>query len=187
MYDINFFESYLPKPKKTNYLLLFGLLILILLLAGIAYLEYDHYLKVKTMNDKIQKFENDSNSSGVKNELNNFKEKKQIQLELGSTLAKLDVVDTYLNMNKVVYAGLLSDVSRAVPSNCFISQIEIANNTINISGYAESYRSIAQFQHQLRSVERLTYVFAPVMKKTDLNHTFTIACLIQLEVGDESK
>ncbi len=88
----------------------------------------------------------------------------------------------YLKVKKVIYSGLLTDISRSVPDNCYINDISIDNNTVNITGYADSYESVAQFQHQLRGVDRLKLVFAPNMAEDNSNYSFSIAALIKVEV-----
>ncbi len=187
MYDINFFESYLPKPKKTNYLLLFAILILLLFIGAIGFFEYQHYLKKTELEKKIEEFESQYNSSKVSDELSKFADKKIMQQTLGSTLAKLDVVDQYLDYKKVVYSGLLSEISRSVPDKVFIAEIQIEEHTVVISGFAESYKAIAQFQHQLRSVESLGYVFAPEMQESESNYSFSLAAAIRSEDENEGE
>ncbi len=182
MYDVNFFEGYLPKPKKTNYTALIMLLIGVLLIGAIGFLEFTHYENRNSLKEEIKRYEAENNDPEVHEQLAQYEAKKQVQMEMSSTLSKLEIIDVFMLIKKVVYSGLLTEVSKSVPDNCYINDISIEDNTVNISGYADGYESVAQFQHQLRDVDRLKLVFTPTISEDNSNYAFSIAALIELGV-----
>ena len=64
--------------------------------------------------------------------------------------------------------------------------MSISDNQLVISGYSDAYESIALFQHQLRSLDALTEVFAPTMAEVQGNYSFTITAALNMEVSLEN-
>ncbi len=91
-----------------------------------------------------------------------------------------------MKAKNAVYSGLIGEITMAVPENCFIMDISIGEDNIMISGYADGYESVAQFQHQLRSIDRLRVIFNPNISKEDANYSFSIAGKVKVEVADEN-
>ncbi len=185
MHDINFFQQYLPKPKKKDYGMLLMLILLLLVVCAIAYFEYDYYMKSTALKTHIKEVEAKNKDPETLKQLEIIDRKNQIHMSLDQTLGKLSIVDSYMNLKKTVYAGLLTDISDSVPEKCYISDISIENDTVNITGFADSYESVAQFQHQLRELDKLQYVFSPNMAEQNANYAFTLAVLMKVEVDYE--
>ncbi len=187
MYDINFFEPYLPQPKKTNVALIGFIIFLVLIIGAIGYLELDYNSKKNDLVDSIDKVKAKTDDPELKEKLEKLSAKKQIQTSLTDTLDRLTLVDAYMQVKKTVYSGLLTDVTNSVPENCYIRDINIENDIIKISGYAKGYDSIAQFEHQLRQMKKLKQVFSPSMSEENSNYAFSISAIMKVEVNYESK
>lgn len=187
MYDIDLFARKHPKPKKTNYMALIIVLVLLLLAGGIFYLEFS-FLRTKTeLDDKLIELDDNINNPVTLAKLKDADDQKMRNTELERVLERLNIVDSFMEVSNTVYYGLIEEISQSVPENCFISEINIAEVNITISGFADSYESVAQFQHQLREIQRVAYVFNPSINKEGANYSYEISAILRVEVTNENQ
>lgn len=187
MYDINFFERRKPKPKKTNYLALLVLAIVALLLLAIVLLEFGFIKEKNRIQEDMDMVQSDLENPETISLLKNINEKQAQNIELSRVLERLNIVDGFMGAKNVVYHGLIDEISRAVPENCFINQIQVGEDSVSIVGFADSYESVAQFQHQLRKIKRLGVIFNPNISKESANYSYSIAGLVKVEVADDNQ
>lgn len=186
MYDINFFERYKPKPKKTNYYALAGLCLVALLVFAIIFFEIGFMTKQSELQTKIDEINTEISSPANVKLIKEIDEKNVHNIELSRVLERLGIVDSFMGAKNVVYSGLVGEISKSVPAKCFIRDISIGESSIMITGFADGYESVAQFQHQLRTIQRLTTIFNPNIEEDNANYSFSIAGKVKMEVLDEN-
>lgn len=187
MYDIDLFARKHPKPKKTNYLALISILALLLLAGAIFFLEFTFLKSKSDLNQQIEELEYSINDPATVAKLKMADEQKMRNTELERVLERLNIVDSFMEVSNTVYYGLIEEISKSVPENCFISNITISEVNIQITGFADSYESVALFQHQLRDITRLAYVFNPAITKEGANYSYEINAILRVEVTNENK
>ncbi len=185
MYDINLFERYKVKPKKTNYFTLFFVLILIILLAGIGYSEYKYYTEKNTIQSQIDELKDFSTDPKTIKLLADIETKTVINQETKNNLQKLYLVDNYANFSNVVSEEFLTEISNAVPENCFVNKLSIASDNVSLAGFADSFETVANFEHRLRKTSRLTMLFNPGISEENANYSYTFSARLRKEINDE--
>lgn len=187
MYDIDLFSRKHPKPKKANYLALIVILVLLLLGGAIFFFEFN-YLRTKSeISEKMILLDEEISNPATIAKLAKADEERVRNTELERVLERLNIVDSFMEVSNTVYYGLIEEISKSVPEHCYIVNINIAEVNIQISGFADSYESVAQFQHQLREMPRLAYVFNPSITKDGANYSYEISAILRVEVTNENK
>ncbi len=187
MHDINLFDRFKPQPKKTNYIGLLLFLLFAILIGFIGYNELKFYNEKKQLVSEIENLKNYSNSQEVKEKLREIDEKQRLNEELTAMLQKLVFVDVFMDLSNIVYDGLLTSISTAVPENCFLNNVKISASSVNLDGYADSYESVAEFEHKLRLCGKLYTLFNPTISEQNANYAFSFVAKVFEGGQDENK
>lgn len=187
MYDINLFERFKPKPKKTNYFRLLVFFLLISFVAFVVYYEFNFYIKKGEIELEIEELQSYNTSPQTIKKLGEIREKTSKLDELLNIHEKLFIVDQFMTVNNVVQAGLLTSISSSVPEHCFLTTVGIASTSLTLSGYADGYESVADFQHKLRKTGKLAMIFNPSITEENANYSFSFAAQIWRGLNNESK
>lgn len=187
MYDINLFERLKPKPKKTNYAGLLIFLVVVLFISFIAFNEVRYRLKKAELQEEIQQLTEYNASSEIQNKIKDVDKKTILNQELKSLIDRLSFIDQLMNVNNVVQEGILTSISTSVPEHCFLSRIEIKSDSLSLTGYADGYESVADFQHRLRSTGKFLTLFNPSISEEDANYTFSFAAQVWRNLEDEGQ
>lgn len=185
MYDINLFERLKPKPKKTNYAGLLIFLVVVLFISFIAFNEVRYRLKKAELQEDIYQLIEYNTSSEIQSKVKDVDKKILLNQELTSAIDRLSFIDQLMNVNNVVQEGILTSISTSVPEHCFLSSIKIESDKLFLSGYADSYESVADFQHKLRSTGKMITLFNPSISEEDANYSFSIAAQVWRNLEDE--
>lgn len=186
MYDIDLFARKHPKPKQTNYFAITVIAILVLMASLIFFFEFSFLKNKFDFDSQIVELEDAINDPVTVERLRKVDEEKMQNVELERVLERLNIVDAFMDVSNTVYYGLVEQISKCVPENCFISDISIQNQNIEISGFADSYEAVAQLQHQLREIEKLSYVFNPSITKDGANYSYSVSAVLRVEVTNEN-
>ncbi len=178
MHDINLFDRFKPEPKKTNYLGLLMFLLFAILIAFIVYSEFNFYSEKNKLEHEIEELRAFSNSQEVKDKLQEIEEKQRLSQDLSAMLTKLVFVDVFMDLSNVVYDGLLTSISTSVPENCFLKNVKISVASVNLDGYADSYESVAEFEHRLRLTGKLYTLFNPTISEENANYAFSFVAKV---------
>ncbi len=178
MRDINLFDRFKPEPKKTNYIGLLLLLLFALLIVFIAFNEFKFYNEKGQLEHEIEELKAFSNSPEIKEKLREIEEKQALNQELASMLTRLVFIDVFMDTSNVVHDGLLTSISTAVPENCFLNSVKVSLFSVNLDGYADSYESVAEFQHKLRLTGKLYTLFNPTISEENANYAFSFVARV---------
>ncbi len=186
MYDINLFERYKAKPKKTNFFALSIFLIFVLLIGLIAFSEYRYYAEKKALENNIAELrEFTSNPETIKllSEINDKDKKNQ---EMINDIQKIQVIEDYISYNDVIDEKLLLNISSSVPENCFVNNVSISPENVSLAGYADSYETVANFEHRFRSKNIVYMLFNPSISEENANYSFSFAARLRKEFKNEN-
>ncbi len=173
MYDINLFERFKPQPKERNYFMLVSIFLLIVLLALIGLNEFDFYRKKSKLQAEINELKSYSQNLEVRKKVADANKKQLEDQQLEEVVTSLTFIDSFMDSKNVVHDGLLTAISTAVPQNCFLNNIKIMDAKVNLSGYADGYESVAEFQHRLRGTEKIGMIFNPTISEENANYAFS--------------
>ena len=187
MKDLNFFSSYSKKSDKRAFdksVLLNVLLILVVI--GVAAYGIYNYLYIKRLENDValKQYE-------LKTSLENPKIKRVLEKEeeigvLKDDIKKLTALDKYVTDKDFINEVLLEDIRISIPSLLFIDTIAINKENVRIEGKSKDKKSIAQFEHNLRNIERFDKVFISEIIDNENHYDFYLDLDFKEEEEDES-
>lgn len=186
MKDLNFFSSYSKKSDKKAFdksALLQVMLILIII--GIAAYGIYNYLYIKRLGNDValKQYE-------LKTSLENPKIKKVLDREeevkvLKGDIEKLKALDKYVSNKDFINEILLEDIRESIPSLLFIDTISISQDNVKIEGKSKDKKSIAQFEHNLKSNKKFDKVF--ISKIIDNENHYNFYLDLDFKEGEEDE
>ncbi|MCK8058896.1 MULTISPECIES: PilN domain-containing protein [unclassified Fusibacter] len=182
MADFNFFEPYLetsdsPSGLRVVWFILFAILIAVLVTIQVV-MNFEH----NAVKSDIDSIKTELASDKINSPLNRVIEKEKVTQMLQEAVFELVILDGVIVTTNNVDIILFDKINSQVPESVYVNSMAIADNMVVISGYSDSYDSVALFQHQLRSLEIFNEIFAPAMSETQGNYSFTVTANLQLEV-----
>ncbi|MCQ1529807.1 PilN domain-containing protein [Lutispora saccharofermentans] len=188
MKDLNFFSSYSKKNNKKSFdksIILYSFVILILI--GVLSYGLYNFISIKKLNHDIEalKIEAEAKNQGAKIKVT-LKKQQEINAYKES-ISKLSVLDKYVRDRDVVNEILLGDIGVNIPADLFLDSMVISQDNIRIEGKSKDKESIAQFQHNLKGIERFEQVFVPQMLDIDGNYSFYLDIKFKEEKPDGSE
>ncbi len=187
MLDFNFFEPYLDPPVKPNYSRLVWLILFSTVFLVIVYLQFDYMGQKAVTQGEIDLNRQFIDSPDVREKIAAIDEQTLVYQKLESITSDLSVFELIMSVKGQLQVGLFDLINQQVPEYVYISAMNLTANQVIISGYSDSYQSIALFQHQLRKVDRFSDVFVPSIVEDQGNYIFTINATFKLEVPNENK
>jgi len=189
MRDLNFFEPYIEKKQTritfTN--ILYALIIISLVV--VVTLGVYNQTKISNLNKEVKFREdivNDPQTVAKVEEIKKFDDEvKQFKVEV----EKIISLDKSIAENEIISADLFKEISKRLPDDVFISNIQASNNSINISGFSMDRYSIAEFQKGLETIDIIDSTFVPSINKVDSYYTFSVNIGIRevQEDGEETE
>lgn len=189
MRDLNFFEPYIEKKQTritfTN--ILYALIIISLVV--VVTLGVYNQTKISNLNKEIKFREdivNDPQTVAKVEEIKKFDDEvKQFKVEV----EKIISLDKSIVENEIISPDLFKEISKRLPDDVFISNIQASNNSINISGFSMDRYSIAEFQKGLETIDIIDSTFVPSINKVDSYYTFSVNIGIRevQEDGEETE
>ncbi|MBC7087244.1 MAG: PilN domain-containing protein [Tissierellales bacterium] len=189
MRDLNFFEPYIEKKQTritfTN--ILYALIIISLVV--VVTLGVYNQTKISNLNKEIKFREdivNDPQTVAKVEEIKKFDDEvKQFKVEVDKIIS----LDKSIVENEIISTDLFKEISKRLPDDVFISNIQASNNSINISGFSMDRYSIAEFQKGLETIDIIDSTFVPSINKVDSYYTFSVNIGIRevQEDGEETE
>ncbi len=187
MADFNFFEPYIEPPLKTNYSRLLWFSMYGIMIIGITYVQLGYMTDKALTTADIEAERAFITSEEVNKKMAAIREKEQAYLALNAITKELNVFESLLNFKGQLQVGLFDLINQQVPEYVYVNALNINTTDVVISGYSDSYESIALFQHQLRNIDRFSQVFVPSIVEEQGNFVFTITAAFKLEVSSENQ
>lgn len=186
MADFNFFEPFLEPPVKQNYTRLLWLVLYGILLIAITYLQVDYMSEKAVLESDINAIRTFVTSEPVVTRMADIREKEQAYQALSAISQELGLFETLLQLKGQLQVGLFDQINQKVPEYVYVNALNMTSAQVVISGYSDSYESIALFQHQLRGVDKFAQVFVPSIVEDQGNYVFTINAVLKVEVPSEN-
>lgn len=187
MVDFNFFEPYLDPPVKPNYSRMVWIGLYIGVLSGVALFQWQYQQQLTSIEENNQISRDFISSQPVIKRLSEIRNQEKAFQTLGNITSELSIFETLLNLKGQLQVGLFDEINQQVPEYVYVNAYNMTAGQVVISGYSDSYESIAQFQHQLRGMERFSEVFVPSVVEDQGNYVFTITATFKLEVPNENQ
>lgn len=180
--DINLFEKYEPEKPKPQFDLLILLIFAILVIGGILFFEFDLNNNINNVVYEIEQEQLYLDSAEVKEGMKRIQDKKDLISKLETLETSFVSMDSILRINGIVHVGLFSDINLSVPQYVYITNLTMSGDTITIQGYADSYKSVGEFEHNIRSNARFSAVSVPSITNTNGNFSFSMNIVLNMEV-----
>lgn len=187
MADFNFFEPYIEPPVQTNYVRLMWFVAYGALIIAITYTQIGFLTDKALVESDIQQELSFINSKNVTDRLTAIQEKEVAFQALSGVNQELTDFKSLLDYKGQLQVGLFDLINQQVPEYVYVSAYNITVSQVVISGYSDSYESIALFQHQLRGIDRFSQVFIPSIVEEAGNYVFTITAAFKPEVPNENE
>lgn len=182
MSDFNFFEPFIEPPAKQSSMRLIFLIVLGALAIGITYIQINYFTEKALLEASIDEQLAYLNSSEVVNKTTALNEKETAYSALKIVSEELNFFEILIQLKGKLHVGLLETIHQKVPEYVFVNTMNVTATEMIISGYADSYESVALFQHQLRQVDQFRQVFVPSVVEEQGNYLFTITASFKQEV-----
>ncbi len=186
MYDINLFERFKPQPKERNYFMLVSIFLFLILFALIGFNEFNYYKKKNELQSEINDLKSYSQNLEIRKKLADANKKQLEDQQLEEVVTSLSFINDFMDSKNVVHNGLLTSISTAVPQNCFLNNIKIADSNVSLSGFADGYESVAEYQHRLRSTGKISMIFNPTISEENANYAFSFVGKVAKEARYEN-
>ena len=173
MKDLNFFSSYSKKSDKKGLdksIVLYGILILIIM--GIFVYGLFNFISIKKLSDDVAAIKSEVETNLGNPKIKEILEKEQEIKVIMEDMSKLKALDKHVQDRDIVNELLLEDIRNNIPSLLFISSMIINQDSIRIEGKSKDKESIAQFEHNLRNIERFEQAFIPQVIDSDGHYSF---------------
>lgn len=186
MKDLNFFSSYSKKSDKRAFdrsVLLQVMLILIVI--GVAAYGIYNFIYINRLQNDVAFKQHELNEK-----LGNPKVKKVLDREeevkiLKDDIEKLKALDKYVSDKDFINEILLEDIRESIPSLLFIDTISLNEDNVRLEGKSKDKKSIAQFEHNLRTNEKFEKVFVSEIIDNENHYNFYMELFIKEGEEDE--
>lgn len=158
--DINFFSAYQGKKQdikeKQNNLLVY---IVVGLVAAFVIGTFAYHKIGVLLNERV--------IQSTQEKMSDPEHQKQLAIardlntkisSVNQYISQVDKVTTAVESRKVITPEILKDVQDAVPDDVIFENYSISNTTITITGKAPSMNTIANMEHNFRTLERVQKV-----------------------------
>lgn len=180
--DINLFLKYEPEKQRPKFDLLGVFLLAVIIAAGIVYLEFDMNSQLSSLQADID-FQNEYlMSTDVQEAMNRVQIKESLIVKLESLNNSFNSMESILRINGLLHVGLFSDINLSVPEFVYITDISMQGSNITINGYADSYKSVGEFEHNIRNNARFSEVRVPSISNNNGNYSFSMDIVLNMEV-----
>ena len=188
MKDLNFFSSYSKKSDKKGIdksIVLY--IILILIIMGILFYGMYNFISIRNLNHDIEALKIEAEAKNQSGKIKVALKKQQEIKAYKESISKLSVLDKYVRDRDIVNEILLEDIRVNIPADLFLDSMVISQDNIRIEGKSKDKESIAQFQHNLRGIERFEQVFVPQVLDVNGNYSFYLDIKFKEEKPDGSE
>lgn len=182
MQDINLFLKYEPEKPKPQYDLLAVLVLAIVIVGVIIFFEFDMKAKLNSLQTEIDEQNQYLMSTDVQEAMNRVQLKESLVSKLESLDNSFNSMESILRINGLLHVGLFSDINLSVPEFVYITDISMQGSNITINGYADSYKSVGEFEHNIRNNARFSEVRVPSISNNNGNYSFSMDIILNMEV-----
>ncbi len=185
MKDLNFFSSYSKKSNKKSFdksIVLYGILILVIM--GILIYGLSNFIAIKKLSNDVATINLELEANLKNTKIKEILDKEQQIKVIKEDMAKLKALDKYVQDRDVVNELLLEDIRNNIPSLLFISSMSVNPDGIRIEGKSKDKESIAQFEHNLRSMESFERVFISQVTDDNGHYSFYLDIRLKEENAD---
>ncbi|MDT8715482.1 PilN domain-containing protein [Clostridium sp. 19966] len=189
MRDLNFFLPYndsKQESKTTNYTII-GIVALlgVFIIGSSIWYGIDSLL----LNGKISNLKTQISDTNLQTQYINSEKIQNKNTILNQYDKGAAVIRAAVDNANTVSTEFLNNINAQLPQDVFLTNISISANSLDLSCTASSRAGIAQFEHNLLSLENVSYVNitdinAGVSQKT---YTFTAKCTIKGVDKNENK
>lgn len=163
--DFNFFSPYIEvkrtsKNKSLSAFFITGVVIVILF--GFHFINGRSIDRLEQEIAALEIFLNDSKTEQKVNDINDKKEKIKILKQYYEMIENLNIQMEQLD---VISTSLLEEIALALPQDIFLKEMSLTSNEILITGISENRKSIAEFEHNLKSIEKLQMVHVHTIRE----------------------
>ncbi len=162
MKDLNYFESYVQKPKRESagkgIYAIFA--IVVIFLAAAAFLFYRH-LKIRTMSKTVESLRQTAEDPVMLEQVERVVKKEAEKNQFKEAVEKVVAVDSVIQSQDRIDGELFDRLTSCLPDSTFLSSVNVTPNGFTLTGISKDKWSVAEFARALESVEGVVEVFTP--------------------------
>lgn len=189
MRDFNFFSIYVDTKKNSRRKILKAVSSMIVIVVAFGSVFAFYQLKIINLNKQLANLETEITSKERIEGVNKYKETKKKLEILNQYYAAIDDINTKINDISYVKTDFLRELESAFPEDVFIRVMTVTNSEIQMQGISKSRVAIAEFQHNLKEIDRFIDVYVSVINtehEISKNSIFTVRCTLKDVNKDES-
>lgn len=182
MKDLNFFEPYQGKKKEkvNTKIYIYGVAVFVgfIIIFTLAFNSIKLFMLGRQINNYAQELEKTEIQEELR-EAQNVNSQIEVLSKYDNSL--MDVAKSVKDRDNVS-AVLLSEINATVPSEVAFKNINITNNTIVIQGTASNRTSIAELQHNLKEIPKMSDVYVSSIGSSGAvegEYSFDVKCVLK--------
>ena len=179
MRDFNFFSPYIETKKASNKKYLYAGVIAISVTLVVAGFTGITFYKANHLKKEIVGLKAYLNSKEVIEKRKAVEEKKRKIKVMNKYYTIVEEINVNLDNADVISSNLMENISSTVPTNIAIRSMSLTSEDIQIQGISNSRVSVAEFEHNLKLLDRLKKVYVSTINKESeesSNYIFAIRC-----------
>lgn len=162
MKDLNFFESYIQRPKREpvgkGIYAVFAVMLLFLAIA--AFLFYRH-MKIRKMSKTVESLRQTAEDPIMLEQVERVTKKEAEKEQFKVAVGKIVAVDYVIQSQDRIDAELFDKLTSCLPDSTFLSSVDVTPIGFTLTGISKDKWSVAEFARALESVEGVVEVFTP--------------------------
>lgn len=162
MKDLNYFESYIQKPKRESVgkgiYAVFAVIVLFLAVA--AFLFYRH-LKIRTMSKTVESLRQTAEDPMMLEQVERIVKKEAEKEQFKVAVDKIVAVDAVIQSQDRIDGELFDKLTSCLPDSTFLSSVNVSPIGFTLTGISKDKWSVAEFARALEGVEGVVEVFTP--------------------------
>lgn len=180
MSDLNFFEVYLEKPQTQNQFK-YRLIAIIVILCLLTVYPAIKYQELKSLNRDIIALEENIMQLEETGKIQAVLKKQNLVKEKESELNKIQLLEDAITKNTVHGQLYMESMAKSIPDHVFLTKVTMLPKQIQLEGVARNQFAIAQFQHNLNTINIIEKNFIPSITERDKDFIFSV----RLETKEE--
>lgn len=162
MKDLNFFESYIQRPKREpvgkGIYAVFAVIVLFLAIA--AFLFY-RQMKIRKMSKTVESLRQTAEDPIMLEQVERVTKKEAEKEQFKAAVEKVVAVDYVIQSQDRIDGELFDKLTSCLPDSTFLSSVDVSPIGFTLTGISKDKWSVAEFARALESVEGVVEVFTP--------------------------
>lgn len=162
MKDLNFFESYIQKPKRESAgKEIYAVFAVILLFLAVATFLFYRHFKIRTLSKTVESLRQTAEDPMMLEQVEKVVKKESEKEQFREAVDKIVAVDQVIQSQDRIDGELFDKLTSCLPDSIFLSSVNVSPIGFTLTGISKDRWSVPEFQHALENIEGVVEVFTP--------------------------